>query len=165
MLSVVVVSHGRAQALARCLTGLWKMEATGVEIIVVADPEGLAAARALPFHNSLKTAEQSLPHISAARNDGLVRAAGDIVAFIDDDAVPEPSWAKAIQTAFAQDPNCSALTGPVLGRNGISTQWGSLGIDAVGADHPMPELDTGQPMLARKLRGTNMVCAGICCCP
>ncbi|MCB2152739.1 MAG: glycosyltransferase, partial [Rhodobacteraceae bacterium] len=57
-----------------------------------------------------------------ARNLGLAAAAGEIVAFIDDDAVPEPRWLARLTAPFA-DPGIAAAGGFVVGRNGISFQW------------------------------------------
>lgn len=157
-LSVVVASYGRPSALCRCLTALHQMPPTGVEIVVVADAEGLAAIARLGFADRLKTREQVSPNISRARNAGLELAAGDLVAFIDDDAVATPSWAGNIQNAFGKAPDLAAATGPVLGRNGISVQWGPMAVDLRGRDRRMEDgaepLPTGH---VRKLHGTNMV--------
>ena len=154
-LSVVVVSAGRPRALARCLTALEQMRSTRAEVIVVACADGLAVARALPFADRLTLAAQAGDNISAARNMGLAAAAGDVVAFVDDDAVPEPGWAEALLAGFA-DPDVAAATGPVIGRNGISLQWGRMAVDRLGADR---WLSDGMPPgadEALKLHGTNM---------
>jgi glycosyltransferase involved in cell wall biosynthesis len=100
-LSVVVASHGRPGTLRRCLTALSQSAFARLEVIVVADKEGLEVVARLPFGDRLKTVLQADPNLSKARNDGIAHAAGDIVAFVDDDAVPEPTWAGAIVAAFA----------------------------------------------------------------
>ncbi|MDG4646979.1 glycosyltransferase [Roseibacterium sp. SDUM158017] len=153
-LSVVVASHGRPRALRRCLLGLSQSRLRRMEVIVVADAAGLRATSDLAFADRLKTVPQAEPNLSAARNDGVARAAGDVVAFIDDDAVPEPTWAGALAEAFARDADLAAATGPVLGRNGISVQWGRMSVDRQGRDGPFSERLPAGAVL--KLHGTNM---------
>jgi GT2 family glycosyltransferase len=154
-LSVVVVSWGRPRALARCLTALGQMRSTRVEVIVVADADGLAVARGMPMAGRLVLLPQEGENISAARNAGIAAAAGEVVAFIDDDAVPEPGWAEALLGAFETD--ClEAATGPVLGRNGISLQWGRMAVDALGRDRWLREGETPGAGETLKLHGTNM---------
>ena len=89
--SVIVVSRGRPKALLRCLTGLGQVLYPAFEIIVVADPAGMTALQP-DWAGRIKAVGFDQPNISAARNLGVAQAAGDIVAFIDDDAVPEPGW-------------------------------------------------------------------------
>ena len=81
------------------------------------------------------------PNISAARNAGIDVAAGDIVAFIDDDAVPEPTWLHYLIAPFEQS-DVAATGGFVIGRNGISFQWKSRMINALGHTTPI-EIPTG----------------------
>ena len=87
--SVVVVSRDRPDALLRCLTGLSQLQYPNFEIVVVADAKGQQAVVASQFSSQIKCIGFDLPNISEARNLGISHAAGDIVAFIDDDAVPE----------------------------------------------------------------------------
>ena len=136
-LSAVVVSAGRPRALDRCLTALSQMQTTRAEVIVVADPAGMAVAQRHSQAARLTILPQDRPNISAARNAGIAAAAAEIVAFIDDDAVPEPGWAAALLAAFA-DPAIAAATGPVIGRNGISLQWGRMAVDRQGRDRWLP---------------------------
>lgn len=154
-LSVVVVSAGRPRALTRCLTALSQMRTTRAEVIVVACSDGLAMARGLPFANRLTLLAQTEENIAAARNMGISAAAGDVVAFVDDDAVPEPGWAEAVLAGF-KDPLVAAVTGPVIGRNGISLQWGRMAVDRLGQDRWLEAGAGPTPDEALKLHGTNM---------
>jgi GT2 family glycosyltransferase len=51
--------------------------------------------------------------LSGARNTGVTEAAGDIVAFLDDDAIAEPGWLAALTKPFA-DPAVGGVGGKVL---------------------------------------------------
>ena len=105
--SVIVVSRHRAAALGRCLMALAQQDHPQIEVIVVADPEGLAASKATGL--ALKLVPFDEANISAARNLGLAAAGAPVVAFIDDDAVAEPTWISRLCAAFA-DPKVVALS-------------------------------------------------------
>jgi len=53
--------------------------------------------------------------VCAARNLGLERADGDIVAFTDDDCRPPAGWLESIRRAFAEHDDLAVLEGPVEG--------------------------------------------------
>lgn len=154
--SVIVVSRHRAAALVRCLVGLTQQDHSQFEVIVVADPVGVAAAQGMGL--TIKVVAFDQPNISAARNAGLALAAAPVVAFIDDDAVPEPTWLSRLAAPFA-DPKVVASTGFVRGRNGLSYQWQACQVDALGQDHPLDIVDNmlhlGTAFLAVKTQGTN----------
>ncbi len=155
--SVIVVSRHRAAALVRCVTALAQQDHPRFEVIVVADPEGLAAAQGTGL--ALRLIPFDVPNISAARNAGLAEAGGAVVAFIDDDAMAEPTWLSRL-TAPLADPSVGAATGFVRGRNGFSLQWGAAWVDAEGTDTPFDLPETGgtfAPADGRviKTQGTN----------
>lgn len=159
--SVVVVSRGRPAALRRCLLAISQLQYDPFEVVVVADPDGIDAAKGMSFADALKLVPFDQPNISAARNAGIVEAAGEIIAFIDDDAVPEPQWLRYL-VAPASQSNVAAMGGVVRGRNGISYQWTARSLDALGEPLPL-DVDPRQPTvltppkgLAIKTEGTNM---------
>ncbi|MEM1267949.1 MAG: glycosyltransferase [Pseudomonadota bacterium] len=129
--SLVVVNHDRVRTLALLLKGLEYQRHPNFEIIVVSnlDPEDRPSSslpiRWIPFREA---------NISAARNQGIRAAAGDIVAFCDDDSVPEFGWLEALSAPFS-DPEVGAAGGYVRGRNGVSFQWQTIHLDRWGRDH------------------------------
>ncbi len=127
----------------------------------MADPAGLAAVAAHPLGHRVKTVAYGEPNLSHARNLGIDTASGEIVAFVDDDAVAYPNWLDALCAPFA-DPQVAAAGGTVIGRNGISVQWGPRSVDSrgihrnldlPGPDWSLPDLPHGE---ALRTEGTNM---------
>ncbi|MCT4554890.1 MAG: glycosyltransferase [Pelagimonas sp.] len=159
--SIIVVSRGRPDALALCLTGLSQLDHACFEIVVVGCPQAVGAVQAHPSASAIKLVPFDQPNISIARNLGIAAASGDLVAFIDDDAVPEPLWLRNLTAPFV-DAQVEAAGGYVIGRNGISLQWGARRCDPAGDSHPL-DLDGPGPHLlsppdsgAIKTEGTNM---------
>ena len=159
-ISVVIVSLGRPQALKRCLTGVSQLDYGPFEIVVVSDDEGMAAVSALPFAPEVRGVRFSEPNISRARNLGATAAGGEVLAFIDDDAVPEPTWLRYLAEAFEDEDVCAAV-GYVRGRNGISFQSKAEAINRLGvtvaatAQHVAAAPDCPDGFVP-KLIGTNM---------
>ena len=154
-ISVIIASRGRPDYLRRCLRALDHLVWPLVEVVVVTDRPG---REAISDASTVKLVAFDRPGLAAARNEGLRVAGGDIVAFIDDDAVAEPMWLAAIAEAFT-DAAVGAVTGPVLGRNGISLQSGAETIlsDATtvraGSEQTVRRARSGR---APKTVGTNM---------
>ena len=159
--SVVVVSRDRPDVLKRCLEGVAQLQYPAFEVIVVADAAGVEAAQAMPFADNLKTVLFERANISQARNLGISHAAGDVVAFIDDDAVPEPSWLTYLTGPFDK-PDVACAGGFVRARNGISYQWEARSVDARGVteavDVSHSRVTVFKPRGGRaiKTEGTNM---------
>lgn len=159
--SVVIVSRHRPDALRRCLVALSQLDYRPFEVVVVADPASCADLRSLPQAVYAKLIRFDEANISLARNTGIAAAAGDVVAFIDDDAVPEPSWLRFLVAPFAAA-DVAATGGFVLGRNGISIQSGARWVDRCGEHGPIAMTGTKAVVLtptaqkAIRTEGTNM---------
>ncbi len=158
--SVVIVSRGRAKVLARCLRALMQQTHRHFEIIVVADQAGLETVSSLSFGASVHSFLFDEPNISMARNIGIQQAAGDIIAFIDDDSVAEPTWLSRLIAPFSE-PDVAAAGGYVRGRNGISFQWRAQSVDTAARQKPLalpfdkPRVFSPGQGRAVKTEGTN----------
>jgi len=160
--SVIVASYQRPEWLQRCLTALWQVDYPIFEIIVAADNSGLIALSSHAVAAHCKTVRCDTANIAATRNAGLALAAGEFVAFIDDDSVPEPMWLRHHADALART-GAVATVGYVRGRNGISFQSRAESVDSEAETHSEPS-DNDKPFLpklaagrALKLVGTNAV--------
>jgi len=159
--SIVVVSRGRGESLATCLCGLTRLLYAPYEIIVVCDAEGAAAVQSAGLTGLIKLVRFEAANISKARNLGIAEVAGEVIAFIDDDAVAEPTWLHHLVAGFDL-PEVSAVGGYVRGRNGISYQWQARSVDDTGKAHRVslqgetPRVVTPPEGQAVKTEGTNM---------
>jgi GT2 family glycosyltransferase len=159
--SLVIVSRKRQTSLRRTISSLRFQSYRDFEVIVVSDAKDADFLSDLPHAKSICHIHFNEPNISAARNIGIATARGNIVAFCDDDAVPDPRWLERLVQPFSE-PNVASAGGFVRGRNGIEYQWRALLSDECGGNHPFDVNET-QPFtivlfdgsLFAKLQGTN----------
>ena len=52
--------------------------------------------------------------LSRARNRAVAETTSDIIAFLDDDAIPEPGWLQAICNGFSLEPGIDSVGGAVV---------------------------------------------------
>ncbi len=159
--SIVIVSRGRPETLRLCLAGVAQLDHPFFEVIVVACPAGIKVTNDTPHADRIKRIAFDVPNISAARNLGIAAAAGAVIAFIDDDAVPAPTWLCHLVAPF-RDPAIAAAGGYVRGRNGIDHQWRARIVSGRGDDQPFdisgtaPVCPPPPDGFSIKLQGTNM---------
>ncbi len=158
--SVIIVSRNRPEALCRCLTAVSQLLYHPFEVVVVADRASVDTAKGLDFAHRVTFKRFDKANISEARNLGLALAAGEVVAFIDDDAVPEPGWLHHLTQPIADD-SAVAAGGFVRGSNGISFQHRAKWFDSFGYGHDIPVegeaplVLTGEGGQAINTQGTN----------
>lgn len=109
LVTVIVPTHGRPGALARCLSALAAQELPRerFEVIVVDDDGDPPAATVVDrFRDTLALRLLVQPHggPARARNRGAAAASGDLLAFTDDDCRPEPSWLDRMAAAVERRP-------------------------------------------------------------
>jgi GT2 family glycosyltransferase len=140
-LSVIICTHARPAYLAACLAGLGRQQGVRllrdahalmggdpgpepapalplVEIIVV-DSASPHAARheiaRLAASAGARLVRTGTPGLSLARNLGLKDAGAAWTAWLDDDAVPEPDWARNLLAGIAAlPPEAVAMGGRIL---------------------------------------------------
>jgi GT2 family glycosyltransferase len=98
-ISVVVCSCNGADTLRDCFEGLLALDYPDYEVIVVDDGSTDATAAIAgdyPF-DLIATPNRGL---GSARNTGCAAATGEIVAYVDDDARPDPHWLTYLAHTF-----------------------------------------------------------------
>ncbi len=134
--SLVIVSRNRLAGLSRLISALRFQTYANFEVVVVSNYTDKDILNASPYVESIKLIHFDKANISAARNLGIRHSAGEILAFTDDDAIPEPPWIERLVAPFV-DPQVGSAGGYVRGRNGIEYQWTALKCDKFGDDHPL----------------------------
>ena len=101
-ISVVVCTFNGRRTIRECLEGIGKLHYPNYETIVVDDgsTDGAGDIAAEYDVRLIRTENQGL---SAARNLGWQSATGEIVAYIDDDASPDPDWLTYLAAAFLKE--------------------------------------------------------------
>ena len=111
-ISVVVCSYNGARTIRDCLDGLEQLAYPDYEVIVVDDgsTDSTAAIASRYDYRLIRTENRGLAN---ARNTGLKAATGEIVAYIDDDAYPDPHWLTYLAANFLSTSH-AAVGGPNL---------------------------------------------------
>jgi GT2 family glycosyltransferase len=112
LVSVVICSHNGARHIGECLAGVAALRYPSFEAILVDDGSTDSTA-AIASEFDVRVISTPNNGLSAARNVGLKAARGEIVAFIDDDAYPDPDWLHYLAIAFRSTSH-AAVGGPNL---------------------------------------------------
>src|SRR5207244_8194197 len=89
--SVVVSTCNGSRTIRDCLEGLRKLDYPDYEVIVVDDGSTDGTAT-IAREYDVRVISSENRGLAAARNLGLTAARGEIVAYLDDDAYPDPRW-------------------------------------------------------------------------
>ena len=129
--SIVVCTLNRRDYLSRVLEYLSYQRWPGVEVIVVDGPSDDGTKEMIAKYEGLiKVAHNSQRNLSVSRNIGIELASGDIVAFIDDDALPFDDWAWYIVEEYNARPlTTGALGGPVYYAGSLDFQAQDIAIN------------------------------------
>ncbi|MGW0172645.1 glycosyltransferase family 2 protein [Rhodococcus sp. NPDC003322] len=126
LVTVVIPTVGRESLLATARAVL-AQEHPNIELLVVDNrPHRADVARIVADIDDprLRVIDQPVPGVSAARNIGHRTASGRIVAFTDDDALPDPGWITGVVNSFRADRAgaVGVVTGRVLGTEATNRQ-------------------------------------------
>jgi glycogen synthase len=130
--SVVISTLNRPESLRRTLISLRYQRYPRFEVLVVDGPSDQPAdGVTAEFAGTVRYLRCQEANLSKSRNLGIAAASGDIVAFIDDDAVPEPGWLEELVTAYDRD-QVAGAGGIVFDFTGTRLQYRYSESDRVG---------------------------------
>lgn len=117
-ISVVICTRDRPERVQTWLRCISRQDYPRYEVVVVDNApawnivrDSVAAAQGrVPFRYVC----EPRPGLSWARNAGIAAAAGDIIAFFDDDGEPDRHWLAGLACGFAREDNVGCVTGMVL---------------------------------------------------
>lgn len=103
-ISIIVNTTDRAKSLQTLLRTLEHQSYPHFELIVVVGPTHDNTLEILePYQDRIRLYRCAEANLSKSRNIGLLAARGDIVAYIDDDAVPSYHWLAQLNRLFQDD--------------------------------------------------------------
>lgn len=111
--SVVVCTRSRPASLRNCLQGIARLEHSPDEVIVVDNTSGDKETEACVKEFGAIYLIEPMQGLSRARNKGMAESHSDIVAYLDDDATPDPHWLGTIIQPF-KDPLVTTVTGRII---------------------------------------------------
>lgn len=113
--TVAICTHDRASDVRRCCEGLApQVEDAGFELIIVDSGSGEEEARELRWLSrqfGARYVRSNEPGLALARNLACEAARAEWVAFLDDDAIPYPDWAKTLLARLESAPPEVAVVG------------------------------------------------------
>lgn len=120
-ISVVVPTHQRPELLKRCLRAIAQQNFAPADFeIIVADNAGETRTRHTVADFAANSAVNvrcvfaaNRPGPAAARNVGWLAATGEVIAFTDDDCLPDANWLAEGWQIFAADAETAAVAGKV----------------------------------------------------
>lgn len=117
VVSIIIITRNRPVLLSHCLRHVFDQKYSHKEVIVVDSSSGDETERLVaqyPEIISVRLHEQ-FNNMPQARNEGIAVASGDIIAFIDDDAMLYPHWLEALVDSY-QDEAVGAVGGRIVAR-------------------------------------------------
>lgn len=108
--SVVVCTYNGSATIRDTLEGLKRLKYPNFEVIVVNDGSKDNTAQIVKEYpvNLITTTNKGL---SSARNTGMYKAKGEIIAYIDDDAYPDEHWLHYLASSYLNSTH-AAIGGP-----------------------------------------------------
>ena len=120
LVAVIIPTFGRPEHVHACLEALSRQDFPyeNFEVIVVDDGGPIPLCDVVETFRdklNLKLVRQANAGPATARNTGATHARASLLAFTDDDCLPEPDWVSRLHKEFTGAPNCLLGGGIVNG--------------------------------------------------
>jgi len=166
IVSLVINTNARRDELRTLLYALGRQTYRDFEVVVVVGPaeDGTREMLDEEFAGRVKTVDCPVHNLSVSRNLGLAHADGEVVAFIDDDAIPSTCWIERLAAAYGDDEVAGAggrtyLVRPDEDRVQFHRGYFSVvaeQVDVRWGDQPLPASPTPPWFWYPRFHGTNM---------
>ena len=113
MVSIVVCTYNGSRTLQDTIDGLKQLEYPNFEVVIVDNGSTDGLTSEIAQGSGFRVIQTPPTGLSAARNTGLMESRGEIVAYIDDDARPDPHWLHYMVNSFMTSDHCG-IGGPNL---------------------------------------------------
>lgn len=117
-LSVAIITYERPDFVRRCLGSLEGERSEILDVVVVDASAGLDVDLARQEGVTYVHAPELAGWMTKSRNRALLHTQGDVVAFLDDDVVVRPGWARTLRGVYSRHPvdavvgrTCNGLPG------------------------------------------------------
>ena len=160
--SIVINTYNRAELLKATLNSFFYLDYPCFEVVVVNGPSMDNTAEILElWQDKIKIGKCSETNLSISRNIGIAMASGEFVAFIDDDAIPEPEWLNQAIDAFDSD-EIGGVGGKVFNNTGYEYQYEYANSNRLGnakwqMKEPSPNYCFPHSFEFPYLQGTNAI--------
>lgn len=111
--SVIVCSRDRPDSLGRCLKSIAALDGPAPEVVVVDNTHGDQETERLATEAGARYIVEPMVGLSRARNAGIEAAAGELIAFLDDDALADAAWLEE-HSRVLEDEALTATSGRIL---------------------------------------------------
>jgi cellulose synthase/poly-beta-1,6-N-acetylglucosamine synthase-like glycosyltransferase len=111
--TVIIPTRDRPADLDRCLGAVSVLDYPNFDVLVIENAPATDASRTVAQRWGARYLVEPVPGASRTRNLGARNSASDVLAFLDDDAVPERGWLTHLAKEF-DDPNVACAAGRVL---------------------------------------------------
>jgi cellulose synthase/poly-beta-1,6-N-acetylglucosamine synthase-like glycosyltransferase len=121
--TVVICTRDRPELLDQCLAAVTTLEYPRYDVLVVDNAPTNDRARFVAARHGARYLLEPVVGLSRARNRGARASLAAIVAYLDDDSVPEPAWLDHLTVEF-RDPEVIAVTGRIVAADGpVESAW------------------------------------------
>ena len=110
-ISAIVCTRNGSPTLRQCLAALGRQSYTNHEVIVIDDGSIDDTPEIAKSFSFVRYVRQEPGGLSVARNRGAREATGEILAYTDDDCIPDDDWLLRLSAAY-DDPAWVAAGGP-----------------------------------------------------
>lgn len=110
-ITIAICTRDRPKDLKRCLDTITRLPDDGQEVLVIDSCSQSTETKNIATNfSNVRYVKEKYPGLNRARNRALMEASHEIIAFMDDDAIPDPNWLRALLPNFS-DPRVLCVTG------------------------------------------------------